>query len=452
MAEKNLNIDWKKYYEDHKVDLAGTAKAVVPGDVFWLGQASTIPYAWLEELYAHMEDYHDVTIYYNVMNQPASMVFDTETKKHFKMISAYCLPVERMAIGMNTIEPGGCTYDTLQYAPFEYGCNAVAVHVAPPDENGYCNVCAYGVTTNQIINLDPRIKKRICFVDRTGVYPVPGPYETHYIHVSQMDYICELDTEPSFIPSPLPTPVDEKIASFIMPHIKSGDNVQIGFGGLGEEILRNLRKAEGTFQIYSEVACDNMQDLVEEGKITKIVASSPGSCSEKFFKFMRDDPRIELRPQQQMIDPLGCMQCDNLVSINATFQIDLLGQACSEAQGLTPFSGPGGSFAYLYGAIRAKNGRSFLCLRSTFTDHDGERHTNIHAWLPEGCIVTTPKVYVMFVVSEYGLADIYLKSLKDRIRALLKIAHPDFRQELKDKICTTALIKEDDFVDYDLFN
>ena len=114
MAEKNLNIDWKKYYEEHKVDLAGSAKAVEPGDVYWLGQASTIPYAWLEEMYAHMEDYHDVTLYYNVMNQPASMVFDTETKKHFKMISAYCLPVERMAIGMNTIEPGGCTYDTLQ--------------------------------------------------------------------------------------------------------------------------------------------------------------------------------------------------------------------------------------------------------------------------------------------------------------------------------------------------
>lgn len=167
---------------------------------------------------------------------------------------------------------------------------------------------------------------------------------------------------------------------------------------------------------------------------------------------MRDDPRIELRPQQYMIDPLGVMQCDNLVSINATFQIDLLGQACSEAQGTTPFSGPGGSFAYLYGAIRAKNGRSFLCLRSTFVDHDGERHSNIHAWLPEGCIVTTPKVYVMYVVSEHGIANVYLKSLKDRIRALLKIAHPDYRQELKDKICTTALIKEDDFVDYDLFN
>jgi acyl-CoA hydrolase len=452
MAVKNLSTDWKKYYQDHLVSMEETTKAVHPGDVFWLGQASTIPYAWLEELYAHMADYHDVTLYYNVMNAPASMVFDPDVKKHFRLMSAYCLPVERMAIDMNTIEPGGCSYDTMQFAPFEYGCNSMALHVCPPDENGYCNVGAYGVSTNQIIQLDPRITKRICFIDSTGIYPVPGPYESHYIHVTQMDYICEIDTQMTPIPSPPPTEVDGKIAAFIMPFIKSGDNVQIGYGGLGEEILRNLRKMEGSIQVYSEVACDNMQDLVEEGKITKIVAASPGSCSEEFFLFMRDDPRIELRLQQDMIDPLGVMKCENLVSINATFQIDLLGQACSEAQGLTPFTGPGGSFAYIYGAMRAKNGRSFLCLRSTFTDHDGVRHSNIHAWLPEGCIVTTPKVFVMFLVTEWGVANVYLKTLKDRIRAILKIAHPDYRLELKEKIVTTPLIKEDDFEGCDLFD
>ncbi|MEG1242520.1 MAG: acetyl-CoA hydrolase/transferase C-terminal domain-containing protein [Oscillospiraceae bacterium] len=453
MAVKNLSIDWKQYQKEHTVTLEETAKAVKPGDVFWLGQASTIPYPWLEEMYAHMDDYHDVTLIYNVMNQPASMAFDTETKKHFKMISAYCLPVERMAIDMNTIEPGAIPYDTLQYAPFEYGCNSIATHVCPPDEEGYCNIGAYGVATNSIVNRDPRVTKRICFIDKTGVYPVPGDRDTHYIHISEMDYICEIDCEPTFIPSPLPTPVDEKIASFLMPYIHDGDNVQIGFGGLGEEILRNLQKADGTFSIYSEVACDNMQDLVESGKVKKIVACSPGSCSEKFFNFMRDDPRITLRRQPEMIDPLGVMMCDNLVSINATFMVDLIGQACSEAQGLTPYTGPGGSFAYFYGAMRSKGGRSFLTLRSTFVDHDGERHSNIVPWLPEGSIVTTTKSFVMYLVTEWGVANVYLKSLKDRIRATLKIAHPDYRKELQEQICTTALIKEDDFADdYDLFD
>lgn len=452
MAERNLTLDWKQWYKDHLVTLEDTAKAVEPGDVYWLGQASTIPYALLEELNEHMEDYHDVTLFYNVMNQPASMVFNPEVKKHFRLTSAYCLPVERMAIDMNTIEPGGCSYDTLHLAPWELGCNSIALCVAPPDEEGYCNVGAYGVCSNEAIHNDPRIKKKICFIDRTGVYPVPGKRSSHYIHVSDMDYICELDTEMVPIPSPVSTDVDEKIAALIMPYIKEGDNVQIGYGGLGEEILRNLEKMPGTFQIYSEVACENMRDLVESGKITHIRACSPGSCSESFFEFMRDDPRIELRPQSEMIDPLGVMQCENLVSINATFMIDLIGQACSEAQGLTPYTGPGGSFAYIYGAMRGKNGRSFLCLRSTYTDHDGQRHSNIHPWLPEGSIVTTTKVFVMYLVTEWGVADVYLKPLKQRIKAILKIAHPDYGKELKGRICTTNLIKEDDFPeDYDLF-
>ncbi|MEG1165580.1 MAG: acetyl-CoA hydrolase/transferase C-terminal domain-containing protein, partial [Oscillospiraceae bacterium] len=142
---------------------------------------------------------------------------------------------------------------------------------------------------------------------------------------------------------------------------------------------------------------------------------------------------------------LEIMKQDNLVAINATFMVDLLGQACSEAQGLTPYSGVGGSFAYIYGAMRAKGGRSFLCLRSSYYDHDGVQHSNIVPWLPEKSIVTTPKNYQMFIVSEYGVADVYLKTMKDRIRALIKIAHPDFRQELKEQICTTSLISERDF-------
>ncbi|MEG2745490.1 MAG: acetyl-CoA hydrolase/transferase C-terminal domain-containing protein, partial [Oscillospiraceae bacterium] len=104
-------------------------------------------------------------------------------------------------------------------------------------------------------------------------------------------------------------------------------------------------------------------------------------------------------------------------------------------------------------AMRSKGGRSFLTLRSTFVDHDGERHSNIVPWLPEGSIVTTTKSFVMYLVTEWGVANVYLKSLKDRIRATLKIAHPDYRKELQEQICTTALIKEDDFADdYDLFD
>ena len=440
--------DWKKYYEEHMVTMNEVARAVKPGDRIWLGQATQIPCAFLDEMHAHMTDpdydYHDIFIIYNCANMPFNMMFDPETKKHFRFFSFFNLPLERMSIEMGIEESAGCNYDQLHMGPFVYGCNALALQVCPPDEDGYCNVGAYGVSTNDIICNNPLITKKIAFIDKTGQFPVKGARKDTAIHISEFDYICDNDTEFTAIPAMPPSEYDKKIASYILPYIHPGDKVQIGFGGLGEEILANL-KSIGHLEVYSEVACDNMADLCEEGVLSKIVASSPGACSEKFFKFVVADDRAQFLPLYNCVDPLGVIPQENLVSINATFMIDLIGQACSEAQGLKPYSGTGGSFAYLYGATRAKNGRSFLCLRSTFVDHDGTTHSNIVPWLPEGSIVTTPKNFVMYVVTEYGIADIFLKTLKDRIKALIQIAHPDFRDELKEKICTTPLINEEDF-------
>jgi len=172
----------------------------------------------------------------------------------------------------------------------------------------------------------------------------------------------------------------------------------------------------------------------------------------KFMQFLSTDPSVVCRPLEEMIDPLGVMHADNLVAINATFMCDLIGQCCSEAQGLAPYSGPGGSFGYIYGATRAKNGRSFICLRSTYVDRNGVRHSNVVPWLPEGSIVTTAKVFVMYLVTEWGVADVFLKSLQDRIRAVIKISHPDYRKELMAQICTTPLMTEEDFDGYDVFD
>jgi len=447
--------DWKKHYEDHLVTMNEAARAIKPGDRVWLGQATQIPYAMLDEMHAHMTepeyDYHDIFLIHNCANVPFNMIFDPETKKHFRNVSFFNLPLERMSIEMGIAESAGCNYDQLHMGPFVYGCNSLALQICPPDEDGWCNIGAYGQVTNDIVCNNPLITKKIAFIDKTGQFAVKGEHKNTSIHITEFDYICENDTEFSPIPAMPPSEYDKKIASYILPYIHSGDKVQIGFGGLGEEILSHL-KSIGKLEIYSEVACDNMAGLVEEGVITKLTASSPGACSQRFFEFVRDDERANLMPQYNCIDPLGVIPQENIVAINATFMIDLIGQACSEAQGLKPYSGTGGSFAYLYGATRAKNGRSFLCLRSTYVDHDGVTHSNIVPWLPEGSIVTTPKNFVMYVVTEHGIADVFLKTLKDRIKALIQIAHPDFRAVLKEKICTTPLIDEEDFENLCAYN
>ncbi len=458
MAKRNLNIDWQQYYKDHTMTFEEAAKCIVPGDVVFMGQATQIPYAFLDYLHEHKEEYHDVSFWYNVMNYPANMVFDHDAKNNFRLMNIYNLPIDRMGIEEHTVFPLGAGYDTYTYCMKENGVNTLAFQIAPPDANGWCNVGGYGVCTNGVTkeSLMPEITKKFAFIDSTGIYPVPTTdIEDSNIHITEFDCIIMNDTDMMALPPLEPTPVDEKIASFILPYIKSGDKVQIGYGGLGEEILANLNKFEGTFEVFSEVLCDSMIPLVQSGKITKLRASSPSACSEDTFRWLAENCGkfdVELTPRTLTIEPLGVMEQKNIVAINATFMMDLLGQACSEAQGLLPYTGMGGSLAYIYGAMRARGGRSFICLRSTYTDKAGVLQSNIVPWLPEGSIVSMLKNYIMFVVSEWGIADVYLKTYVDRIKALIKLAHPDFRPMLKEKILTTPLIEEFDFKDYDMYD
>lgn len=454
MAERNLNCDWKKYYEDHLVTIEEAAKHIEPGDVIFLGQATQVPYVFLDYLYEHKEEYHDVTFWYNVMNYPANMIFDHDTKNHFRLLNIYNLPLDRMGIDAHVVEPLGAGYDSYTFCMKEYGVNGSALQVAPPDEKGWCNVGGYGVCTNALTEAMPEITKKFGFMDATGIYPVPTDEIDHgNIHVTEFDYIIKNDTEMMELPCPQPTEVDEKVASFIVPYLKNGDKVQIGFGGLGEEILRNLKDLPFSIEVFSEVLCDSMIPLIETGKITKLRASSPGACTAETFKWLSDNSNkydVRLYPRSLCIEPLGVMEQENLVAINATFMVDLIGQACSEAQGTKIYTGMGGSMGYIYGSARTKGGRSFLCLRSTYVDKNGETQSNIVPWLPEGSIVSMLKNYVMFVVSEWGIADVFLKTYVDRIKALIKVAHPDFRPWLKEQILTTTLIEDQDFEGYDI--
>lgn len=450
MAKRRLDIDWRAHYQDRLISMEEAAKKVEPGDGFWMGQATQLPYRFLDEMHLHMEDYdlHDISLLWNCANMPFTMAFDPEAKKRFEMSSIFMLPLERASGGMGVMDYAGSGYDFTVPWAFENGANAMAIHICPPDENGYCNLGAYGVSNGWRIAEDDRIRKIFAFIDHSQV-PIPGAYHDVALHVSQFTWIIEDDQEFVAIPAAPPTPVDKKIASFILPRIKQGDKVEIGFGGLGEEILSNLRDI-GQLEVFAEVACDNMATLTEEGVLTKVVAGSPGACSQKFFDYLQMTDKIQIIPDNNVVSAFKIAQLENIVAINATFMIDLIGQACSEAQGLLPYSGAGGSFAFIYGAINASGGRSFLCLRSTHKGKDGALKSNIVPWLPEGSIVTTPKNYQMYVVTEWGLADLWLKPLKTRIQELIKIAHPSFRKELKEKILTTPLIREGDFApDFD---
>lgn len=435
--------DWKKYYQEHLITMEEAAKLVKSDDSLWLGHSIGIPYDFLNELNKRRDDLWNVRIMYNLATYPYDMLFDPESIEHFRIMSMFLGPLERMSSEMGIAEVHSVPYEYMTRVVCDtYHANVICTEICPPDENGFINISILGAPSNMEKLRHPTKKLKIGVVNKHQ-YAAQGVFEDFNVPVNMFDYFVEVDHELSYQPVSEPTPVDKTIASYVMEYIKDGDSVQIGMGGLGEQITKELYSKKD-IKVFTEISVDSMVPLAESGAISSVTTAG---CygSPVIYEFLGTSKLVTTKNLNTMLDPYCIGLNDNMVAICSTLMVDLTGQACSEAQGLKEYSGVGGSFAYLYGATRSKGGRSFLCLRSTYKDKEGNRKSSVVPWLPEGSVVTSPRYIHMYIVSEHGVADVFLKSIKDRIKALIKIAHPDYRDELKEKIISSGQIKSEDF-------
>ena len=436
---------WQEYYNSHLVTMDEAAKTIKSGDSIWCGQTVSISYNFLNKLNENREDLKDVTILYNFSTGMFDMLFDEESKKHFRLISMFTGPLDRMSGHMGIEEFHSMPYELLIRSVMDvYNAKVMVTEMCPPDENGFMNCGILGIGVDSIIHRQDKIVKRIAVVNKHQSR-APGEFSSCNFPVTDFDLIIEDDHEMSYLPVSEPTEVDKKIAAHVMQYINDGDTIQIGMGGLGEQITKELYSKKD-IKVYTEITVDSMVPLVDAGVVVSVKS---GGCygSPVVYNFLGTSDKVVMEDLYSMLDPFSIGEQDNLVAINSTLMVDLTGQACSEAQGIKQYSSVGGSFGYLYGAIRSKGGRSFLCLRSTYKDEEGIRHSNVVPWLPEKSVVTTPRYLTMYIVSEHGVADVFLRTNKDRIRRLLKISHPDFRAELKEQIISTGQIAADEFDD-----
>lgn len=398
----------------------------------------------MNELYKRNGEIEDITIMYNFSTGLFDMLFDEESKKSFRIMSWFTGPLDRMSGQMDILEFHSAPYEYFIKETMDvYDANTMVIEVCPPDEDGYSNVAILSAPYfKSFYNYPKQFTKKIAVINKEQ-FPAQGADDVVKVKLDWFDYIVEDNHEISFVPESGPTPVDEIIGNFVMEYVNDGDTIQIGKGGLGEQITMSLHNKRN-IKVFAEILGDSMIGLAASGAIDHITTAG---CygSPAIYEFTGTSPLVETRDLGDMIDPCNIGKQDNMVAINSTFMVDLLGQACSEAQGLKQYSSVGGQFGYMYGATRSKGGRSFLCLRSTYTNSEGVLCSNIVPWLPEKCIVTAPKYLAMYIVSEYGVADVYLRTNKDRIRALLPIAHPDFQAELKEQIISTGMITAEDF-------
>ena len=267
---------------------------------------------------------------------------------------------------------------------------------------------------------------------------MPRTYGTNQLHISEVSAVIE-NNIPLFELPPIPiTDKDEKIGRFIADMIEDGSCIQIGIGGMPNAIANFLldRKDLG---IHSEMLTDSMVDLYEAGVITckkknfmpfKWIGSF-ALGSRRLYDFIDENPLVEMHSTRFVNDPYVIGKNDKMISVNATVEVDLSGQAASESIGSIQYSGTGGQLDFVQGAWRSKGGKSFLTLYSTYTDKNGELKSKIVPTLSSGIFTTVSRTDIEYVVTEYGVANLKGQNLRTRVKELVAIAHPDFRPMLE---------------------
>jgi len=310
------------------------------------------------------------------------------------------------------------------------------IQVTPPDDNGYCS---YGISTDYAVAAAESAKIVIAQVNRK--YPRTFGAK---IHIDQIHWIVEKDENLKELAPPSIGDVEKHIGENVAKLIPDGATLQLGIGAIPDAVLLFLREKRD-LGIHSEMFSDGVVTLAEEGVITnkkktintgKFIASFLMGTT-KLYEFVNNNPDVEMHPVDYVNDPCIIGQHENMISINSALQVDLMGQVNAEMIGSRQFSAIGGQVDFVRGASRSKNGKSIIALPSTAS---GGKISRITCLLDRGAAVSTSRNDVHYVVTEYGIANLRGKTLRERATALINIAHPDYQSALYDEAKRSAVI------------
>ena len=303
------------------------------------------------------------------------------------------------------------------------------IHVSPPDEHGFCS---YGVGVECTKAAAERARTVIALVNRR----MPRSLGDSFIHASRLTHVVETDRPIRELPQAGRVgPVAGAIGQHVAALIDNGSTLQMGIGEIPDAILLYLREKKH-LGIHTEMFSDGVVDLFEAGVVTneaktlhrgKIVSSFVLG-SKRTFDFIDNNPFVEFHPSDYVNDPFVIAQNEKMVAINSALSVDLTGQVCADSIGPRIYSGFGGQVDFIRGAARSRGGRPIIALPSTAREG---RLSRIVDALPEGSGVVTSRGDVHYVVTEHGVARLHGKSLRERARELIAVAHPDFRSELR---------------------
>lgn len=299
--------------------------------------------------------------------------------------------------------------------------------VSPMDEHGYFSTGVTGSNSEVLI----RKAKHIYLEVNTNMPRVPS---APMVHITQVTALCENDAQ---LPVSPPVEIDEvsrTIGGLIAQEVPNGATIQLGIGAVPEAVGIALRDKRD-LGVHTELFTDSMVELIQCGAVTnakkplyrgKSVATLTFG-SQRIYDYIHENPAFLMLPVDQVNDPAVIAQHPNFISVNAALEVDLFGQVCAESMGTRHISGTGGQADYVRGATHSKGGKSFIAFPSTAK---GGTISRIQPSLTPGAIVTTSKNDVDYIVTEYGIAKLRGRTLSQRAKELIAIAHPKFRDEL----------------------
>jgi len=420
--------DWTQRFADRIGTAAEAMKFVKPGGSIFIGTGCAQPQKLVDALVKHARHVTDAHIIH-LLTMGSAPYADEKFREKFKMNSFFVADNVRHALEKGI---GDYTPIFLSDIPREFETGRIPIDVAlisvtPPDASG---LCSFGVSVDIVKSAVANAKAVVAQVNAR----MPRTMGDSFIHAHFIDLMVPHDEPVIAVPIAAPDETLRRIGANIARLVEDGSTIECGIGQIPQALAEFLRDKKD-LGVHTEMFSDWIIDLIECGAITcsrktinrgKVVASF---CmgSQRLYDYIDNNPFFEFRPTEFVNDPVVISRHDKMVGINVGLEIDLTGQVCSDSLGYKFYSGIGGQVDFIRGAARSRGGKPIIAMPSTARDGSVSR---IVPHLTEGAGVVTTRGDVHYVVTEFGIAYLHGKSIRERVLGLINIAHPKFRNDL----------------------
>ncbi len=424
---------WEMEYKSKLTTAEEAVKRIKSGDKVVFTHAGSEPLYLVDAMVKNAESYSNVTIS-NLVTLGKGEYSLPQYKDHFKINSWFVSPCVRQAIadGYGDFTPVFFheVPNYIRRGIFEIDvCLAM---VSSPDEHGYCSL---GVASDYSTEAIRSAKLVIAQVNDQ----VPVVYGNTFVHVDDLDVIVEHSAPVPEMKIPVITETELAIGRNCALLVEDGSTLQLGIGAIPDAVLASLTHKKD-LGIHSEMISDGVVDLIEAGVINNSrKALNPGKSivtflmgTKRLYDFANRNPGVELRTVDYVNHPMIIAKNNDMVCINSALAVDFMGQIVSDSIGTKQFSGVGGQVDFMRGAAMTLDGKGkgIIAMPSVAKKKDGSMISKITPFIDHGAAVTTSRQDADYVVTEYGIAELKGRTLKQRARNLINIAHPQFRDEL----------------------